>query len=272
MKRWRWGLIVVLGIALYTQTPSFNWMKSLVIMSGYSAYEANHSLLKDVGVDVSIPGGMSTLKRDWYPFVITFNDDQGFSRYTGRDSRMTVLYNFGHFPFWRGYSAYYDVDSPYYNSFYGAYAIQTRDGEPFGFAEGEADISEIGLVPTYDMKWLVLSSIGVEIPVFDYEVTQVFEAPLLGGEEWFCFDADMLLNGSAHSYKKDYRAYIQYGIPPARESEIPDYPLVKMRGRIYGKYFEKQDISLFFYCIATDDDVIEEWERTIMAQTEVRFE
>ncbi len=271
MRRLKLFLVVLLLIALYTQTPSFQWLKSIAVMSVYSTYEAQKSVLHDEGIRIKIPGGMSTLKNDWYPFVITFNDDRGFSRYTDRDLRMTVLYNFGHYPFWRGHSSYYDTESPYYNSFYGAYAVKTMEGDPFGFRGGEANEDEMGLVPTFDMEKLVLVSIGERNPEFSYDVTRFEAVSLLGEDDWQVFDADMRLSGAMHNYEREYRAYIQYGRPPTTDEEIVNYEVIDMAGRIYGKYYAEKDISIFFYCIATDTEVIEEWERTIMVNSEVIF-
>lgn len=258
-------------ILLYTQTPSFQWLKSIAVMSVYSTYEARNSVLHDEGIQIKIPGGTGTWEQDWYPFVITFNDDRGFSRYMGRDLRMTVLYNFGYFPFWRSWSAYYDTESPYYNSFYGAYAVKVAEGEPFGFPLGEADVEEMGLVPTFDMERLVLVSIGLRDPVFSYEVTEFKEVVLLEEEGWQLFDADMKVSGAMHTYEKDYRAYIQYGRPPMVEEAFTEYEVIEMKGRIYGKYYPEEDISLFFYCIATDQDVIDAWETDIMSKSKVVF-
>ena len=268
----RWqirAVIVAVLLILYVQTPSFQWLKSLTVMAVYSTYEANNSVLKDNGLRVSIPGGLATIEKDWYPFVITFNDDRGFSRYAGRDLRMTVLYNFGYFPFYRSYSSYYDVDSPYYNSFYGAYAVQTEDGSPFGFPDGDPSIEEMGLVPEYDMKWLVLRSIGNRNPNYDYRVTDFEETELLGEDGWYVFNADMTVDGAMHSYQQDYRAYLQYGRPPIATETIEDFAPISMKGRIYGKYIEEKDLSLYFYCIATSDEVIADWEQEIMAETKV---
>lgn len=269
MRRLKRLIILLLVVALYIQTPSFQWMKSIVVMGGYSTYEYYNSVLFDEGVQIKIPGGTTTTKQDWYPFVITFNDDRGFSSYLGRDLRMTVLYNFGHFPFWRSYSSYYDVESPYYNSFYGAYAVKVDEGDAFGFKGGKANEDEMGMVATFDMERLVLVSIGERNPEFSYELTRFESVSLLGEEGWQVFDADMRVSGAMHTYEKDYRAYIQYGRPPLVEAAIEDYEVIDMKGRIYGKYYEEKDMSIFFYCIATGTDVIEEWERTIMSESEV---
>ncbi len=264
--------IIILITLLFLQTPSFQYVKSLAVMSVYSEYEAYNSVLREEGIKIKIPGGLSTLKNDWFPFVITFNDDRGFSWYTDRDLRMTVLYNFGHFPFYRHYSSYYDPDSPYYNSFYGAYAVKAEDGgDPYGFPKGIANIDEMGSIPTYDMERLVLISIGNSKPEFSYDVTSFEEVELLGETGWYQFNADMKVSGSQHIYEKDYRAYIQYGRPPVYDEPIIDYEVIDMKGRIYGKYYQEKDITLFFYCITTDQEQIDLWETQIMAETTMTF-
>jgi hypothetical protein len=68
---------------------------------------------------------LTTIEKDWYPFVITFNDDEGFSNFIGRDLNYTVLYNFGAFEYLNGASMIYNPQSQYYSSFYGAYFIKT---------------------------------------------------------------------------------------------------------------------------------------------------
>lgn len=42
-----------------------------------------------------------------------------------------------------------------------------------------------------------------------------------------------------------------------------------MHGRIYGRYFEEKDCGIFFYVLACDKEIIEEWEKEIMAVTTV---
>lgn len=272
MKRWIKRLaIIAVALALFIQTPTFQWVKSLAVMSVYSTYEVSYSVLADKGIKIKIPGGASTMKKDWYPFVITFQDDKGFSWYIGKEARMTVLYNFGHFSPWIGRSLYYDTDSPYYNSFYGAYAVSLEDGGTFGFVDGEPSVEEMAQVPTYDMKYLVMQSLGCKDPVFDHEVVEQGYRTILDDEEWFYFDAKMYVSGSIHPYTRDHRSYIQYGRPPVDIGEQEAYEPVDMYGRIYAKYNEAKDVTLFFYCIAADMEVVDEWEEAFMAKTELKF-
>lgn len=265
-------LVVLVVIALFSLTPTFQWFKSIAVMSVYSTYEASYSLLKDQGIKVKIPGGAGTLKDDWYPFVITFQDDRGFSRYIKEEARMTVLYNFGHFSPLSPRSLYYEPESPYYNSFYGAYAVSLESGQAFGFEDGTADIEVMSQVPIYDMKYLVLWSIGCEEPVMDFQVIEEGHKKILDGEDWYYFDASMTVSGAIHEYKEDERAYIQYGRPPLEVVGYEDYQEVDMYGRIYAKHLEAQGVTLFFYCIATDLSVVEEWEVEQMAKTKVSYD
>ncbi len=263
--------IAAVVILVFLQTPTFQWFKSIAVMGVYSPYEASNSVIKDKGIDIKIPGGMSTAKRDWYPFVMTFNDDKGFSWFIGEQARMSVLYNFGHFSPFEYQSDYYDVGSPYYNSFYGAYAVSLESGRSFGFDQGVANIDEMVKIPTFDMKYLVLSSLGAQKPVISYDVTYEGTNTILG-EEWYYFDADLEVSGAMHTYVKEHQAYIQYGRPPKTDQPIEDFELIPMYGRIYAKYIEDKDITMFFYCIAADKAVIEEWEEAYMAKTRMTID
>ena len=265
--------IIIILVVILMQTPVYPWAKSIVVMSVYSRYESGYSLLKDKNIQIKIPGGLQTKEKDWYPFVMTFNDDRGFSGFMGEPMRMTVLYNFGHFSPLKGYASYYDIDSPYYNSFYGAYGVSKGSEEAFGFIDGEVDHEAISKVPEFDMVRLVLESIGSYDNIFEYEVISEEKAELFNEDDWLVIDANIKVNGSMHTYKKDHRAYIQYGKPPKAssvvENSIEDFAVVDMVGRIYAKHYEEKNITLFFYCITREDAVIEAWDIDIMDQTKL---
>lgn len=265
--------IIIILIVILMQTPVYPWAKSIVVMSVYSRYESGYSLLKDKNIQIKIPGGLQTKEKDWYPFVMTFNDDRGFSGFMGEPMRMAVLYNFGHFSPLKGYASYYDIDSPYYNSFYGAYGVSKGSEEAFGFIDGEVDHEAISMVPEFDMVRLVLESIGSYDNIFEYEVISEEKVELFNEDDWLVIDANIKVNGSMHTYKKDHRAYIQYGKPPkassVEESPVEDFAVVDMVGRIYAKHYEEKNITLFFYCITRDEAVIEAWDIDIMNQTKL---
>ena len=42
-----------------------------------------------------------------------------------------------------------------------------------------------------------------------------------------------------------------------------------MHGRIYGRYFEEKDCGIFFMYLHATREIIEEWEKEIMAVTTV---
>jgi len=262
--------LILIGI-LWLQTPSFSLVKSMAVMGVYSVYEANTSMLHEAGVKLVVPGGIKTEKKDWYPFVMTFNTGDAFSNYIGRQVEMTILYNFGYFPMNQGYASFYDQESPYYTSFYGAYSIKTEDGLPFGFRDGEADEKEIGQIPAFDMKYLVLEELGAVSAEFSYKLTRFEQVNLFNEKDWQVFDADMIISGAMHTCHKDRRTYIQYGRPPIKETLSPDFEPVAMKGRIYGKYYPEKNISIFFYCIAREEKVIEEWEKDIMVHSKIIF-
>jgi len=266
-------ITIIILVAIFLQTPVYPWAKSILVMSVYSRYESGYSLLKDKNIHIKIPGGLQTKEKDWYPFVMTFNDDRGFSGFMGEPMRMTVLYNFGHFSPLKGYASYYDMDSPYYNSFYGAYGVSKASEEPFGFIDGEADHEAISKVPEFDMVRLVLESIGSYDNTFEYEVISEEKTELFDESDWLVIDAVMKVNGSIHTYKKDHRAYIQYGKPPkvspAVKDSVEDFAVIDMVGRIYAKYYKEKNITLFFYCITRDEAVIEAWDIDIMDQTKL---
>ena len=67
--------------------------------------------------------------------------------------------------------------------------------------------------------------------------------------------------------KENYRNYIQYGKPKYDVEE--DFLPIKMKGRIYARYFAKQDCSIYFYVLAKDYDVLEKCDKEILSKSEV---
>ncbi len=239
----------------------------------YSRIQEEDSLLSKYDIDLKIPGGLSTKKRDWYPFVMIFNDDLGFSEVLGRKAALTILYNFGYFKLRDGSSVYYDPDSRYFSSFYGGYLVKNIDKSktPFGFSsDGQINLEEISLVPRYDQEELVLSSLGcsrkdmrfdVSIDSIDYDISYINHG------DWVKVDSTILTNSPVHSFKEDHRAYIQYGKPIDRYYTGDDFPLITLKGRTYVKYLKEYDLSLFLYVLAPTMDAIEECDKNILSKT-----
>jgi len=276
-RRFLTGRILAL-VLLFCLSPLANVFYSMAIMSVYSKMNEEDSLLEREDIEVSIPGGLTTLASDWYPFVMTFTADSGFRHFTGDSSlALTILYNFPAFDPLTGCSRLYDTASPYYNSFYGAYLVKDSDGSPYGFIEKEdgtlsPDAAAVAAVPQYDFHELVLWEFGLtgENAVFDWNITSISEPLSYAGEEgFFRIDAALTVNGSSHRYNGFTQSYLQYGKPnyPVTEPLAP----ISMYGRLYGKYIEEKGVSLFFYIVASDPQVLEDCDRKILSKSELDY-
>ena len=66
------------------------------------------------------------------------------------------------------------------------------------------------------------------------------------------------------------RSYLQYGIPAYDVPENKDFQPVKMKGRIYGRYFEEWDTSVFFYILTPGKKTLEKCDRDILSKSLLR--
>lgn len=311
-KKLKIAAVVVMIIFLFVVSPFSKLFVSMSVMSVYSNMHEKESVTAQRGIEVNIPSGDG-----WYPFVMTFNPsrssvcaflnreaytDENMKKSKAEDKdrydnlELSIMYNFPEFDLsWgKGCSRLYDKKSPYYNSFYGAYAAALSkkselkyetegvfDGEriteriPFGFnADGSLNTAEIGAVAKYDFQNPVLGDFGIKPSelVFEWTETGVYdEVDFLGDDGWQCVDADLTVNGVSHCKKSFAQSYLQYGTPNY-DSNKKDEPFIptKMKGRIYAKYLPKQDISLFFYIVAADEDVLEGCDSNILRQSAIR--
>lgn len=265
-------------LLLFLLSPVSNVFYSMAVMGVYSKINEADSLMTTEEIDLSIPGGLTTLRSDWYPFVMTFEANSGFRRFTGDSSlSLTILYNFPAFSFVRGCSRLYDTTSPYYNSFYGAYLVKDEDGAPYGFSKTSdgtlyPDADAVAEVPKYDFWDLVLAEFGLtgSNAVFDWNITDISEPLSYAGEEGFYrMDATLAVNGASHKYDGFTQSYFQYGKPnfPVTEALAP----VPMYGRLYGKYLEEKQVSLFFYIVAADEKVLEECDKNILSKSKLKY-
>ena len=271
------AIAITAAAVLLLLCPFMRLFESMAVMGVYSVINVKDSLIAKEDINISIPGGFSTSERDWYPFVMTFNADAGFSRFVSRPgTQLTIMYNFPQFDLLKGCSELYDEDSPLYSSFYGAYAVKTADGVPFGFKEvgGEyvLDESSTALVPEFDYHNLVLRDFGLNADnaVFDWKITDNENCEYLGMDGWTRIDADLTVNGCAHKYDGFVQSYLQYGVP-AYECEKPLAP-VDMKGRVYAKYFAEKDVSIFMYVLTKDAGELERTDEQILSKSAISFE
>ena len=263
---------------LFLLSPAANVFYSMAVMSVYSKMNEADSIMAEEKITLSVPGGLSTLRSDWYPFVMTFCADSGFRHFTGNPSlSLTILYNFPAFSLTKGCSRLYDTDSPYYNSFYGAYLIKDADGLPYGFIQNPdgtlfPDTAAVAEVPKYDFWSLVLSEFGLTgaNAVFEWNITNITGGQTYAHEDdFFRIDAELTVNGASHKDGGFTQSYLQYGRPnfPTKEPLAP----VSMYGRLYGKYLKEKQVSLFFYIVAADRTVLEECDQKILSRSTLNY-
>ena len=286
------AITILTAVAVFVISPYSRYALSLSVMSVYSKICEQESILKEKGMELEIPGGCEAEKPDWYPFVMTFNPGQSaIENYLGeKGSRLTILYNFPAFDLrWgKGCSRLYDDTSPYYNGFYGAYILSSDDesqqekrSEKAVSAVSEKTITAepnqqrliklIGKITQFDYQRLVIGDFPIELDqeTFQWKIRQIKKkASVAGSDGWLRIDADMLVNGALHQRKSFVRSYLQYGSP--KYDVMTDFAPVEMKGRVYAKYLEEQDVTVFFYVLARTDEVLENCDRTMLQTAHLR--
>lgn len=269
-------LAVLACLVIFCFTPPSKFILSMAVMQIYSHICEKDSIPDKENISIHIPGGLSTAESDWYPFVMTFQDNEGFRHFTGNDTvSLTILYNFPAFSLTHGCSRLYDTESPYYNSFYGTYFVQ-QDGTPYGFIKQsdnslQVDYTSISQVPQFDFQTLVLREFGLNSKnaVFDWKITDTKEqVSYVGYEDFVQIDALLTVNGASHQKKAFQTSYLQYGSPnfPCEKELAP----ITMYGRVYCRYFEEWNTSVFFYIIAADKAVLESCDSQILCKSTLR--
>lgn len=286
------AITILTAVAVFVISPYSRYALSLSIMSVYSRICEQESILKEKEMELEIPGGCEAEEPDWYPFVMTFNPSQSvIENYLGeKDARLTILYNFPAFDLrWgKGCSRLYDDTSPYYNGFYGAYILSSDDesqqekrSEKAVSAVSEKTITAepnqqrliklIGKITQFDYQRLVIGDFPIELDqeTFQWKIRQIKKkASVAGSDGWLRIDADMLVNGALHQRKNFVRSYLQYGSP--KYDVMTDFAPVEMKGRVYAKFLEEQDVTVFFYVLARTDEVLENCDRKMLQTAHLR--
>ena len=237
-------------------------LRSMIVMGIYSGQHEEQSVLTQSGMEIDMPSG-----NGWYPFVMTYNAG-GFAQWAGVEADMTILYNFGAFDLWKRTSSIYDPQSPYYSSFYGAYAVHQMDGTVFGFEDGVIDLDAVALAVKYDYTQLVIRDFGCEDPVFEIlamETQTGLEYAGSGG--WTRLDAVIWANGTAHAYAGYRQPYLQYGRP--METPDADFEPCELIGRVYAKYLREYECTVMIYVIAPSRAAADACDRDVLRQTTI---
>ncbi len=271
MKKKRIARSLAAGLtALLLLAAALPQARSLAVMSVYSRMNERDSLMRERGLRIRMPGGFSTLKKDWYPFVMTFEAGRYFGRSIGQsDVRLTILYNFGAFGL-SPRSSLYNTASPYYNSFYGAYLVSQDEGL-YGFdADGALLPEAMAAVPRYDFFQLVLGDFGLRSAdrVFDWAITAQEEGVSLAGfDGWTRLTATLRVNGSAHAREGFVQSYLQYGAPQKRCSA--SFEPVDLTAVLYVRPFPEEGVSVFLYALCADGDALAETDTLFLQKTKI---
>jgi hypothetical protein len=142
------------------------------------------------------------------------------------------------------------------------------------FSDGlTADYDSIAGMTRLDYSYLVLSDLGLSPSeqTFSWNITATgIEDGFAGSDGWLRLDADMTVNGMYHKALSPHPlSYLQYGVPTAKDED--DFELVSMHGIICGKYFEDQDLSVFFYVMSPDLGVCRSCMDDILRKSELSF-
>ncbi len=269
MKKLKSALSILLVIAVFLLSPPLRKYESLAAMTVYSEINRKESLLERENIEISLPTG-----EGWFPLMMTFCADGAFSSYIGQSAELAILYTFADFSPVTGASRIYEEASPLYSSFFGAYAVKTKS--PFGFKKEDGgyklDVTKTAVVPEFDYKRLVLSDFGLSAKdmVFDWNVLKLKEdVSYMGIDGFTCVDAELTVNGCNHHAQGFKQSYVQYGAPYYAERE-PFKP-VNMYGRVYGKYFEEKDVSIFMYVITADAEALNRCDKELLSQSKIVF-
>ncbi len=265
----RWMLFSLLLIGVLIIALFFYPIRSYLVMSVYSEHNYKSSVMKTQGFDIDIKGGLSTLKKDWYPFVNVYDTSYEFSKYTNRDLSLTVLYNFGAFE--GKNSSFYNENSDYFSAFYGAYIIKNEENSDstYGFDGDKLNMVEIAAVPLFDYKYLVIEDLGCPNPVFEIEEYETeYDVEYLGFENWVRIDATMSANSPSHKRVEKKLGYIQYGAPINNNKD--DFFEIKLYGRMYARYFDEYQSTVVIYVMGEKEDMLEECDNKILSKTIIK--
>jgi hypothetical protein len=234
-------------------------------MSVYSAIHEKNSIMAKNDFGIEIPGGLSTIERDWYPLVMTFNAG-GYSARGGHINGMTILYNFPAFNPITRTNTFYESDSPYNSSFYGAYVIESDGITPYCYmVDGSPDYAEVMHAFKYDYVNLVLESLGDND--FEFAVRQFTgrETDFIGYSGWTMVNAVIDTNSVTHVYEESKRSYLQYGRPTDRTNN--SFTEQQMHGRLYMRFFPEYNSTVIFYILAKDRNIVNDCDDKILSKS-----
>lgn len=261
-------ILFVIIILLMLFVVNFSYIVSIFFMRVYTDYNDMTSIMYKNSFYIDMLGGLNTREKDWFPFVMTFND-HNISKNINEDIDISILYNFGAFE--NGRSNFYNKNSDYFSSFYGAYIIQCKNrSQIFGFQGDNIDTDAIMKITKYDLQELVLESLGCQNVDVSFKIDNIYKnIAYLSSNNWIRIDSTIISVSPLHKFKKNRLAYIQYGKPPLHYLG-EDFVREELVGRVYCKYFNEYKCTILLYIIAPSISVIEKTDLNILSKTVIK--
>jgi len=223
----------------------------------YSSYDNyKSSFLNEENIQISMDAG-----KNYYPFMLNYNPTNQYSELRNKDIDLDIYYNFGELGL-NGKSKIYQVDTDMYNAFYGAYAIRYNDD----LVDLTNNYNEIIEISNFDLKTLVLKSIGDSNPFVKYTIKDGYKDIIINGLDYKVVDSDIIIDGFAHQYQKFYQAYIQYGLPYKTNES---FKTINGFGRMYIHYDEIKNINIILYIIAPTKNSLQYMEDNFIFSTKI---
>jgi len=174
---------------------------------------------------------------------------------------LVILWGIGDFGSAFQCSAFYDPSSPWYNTFYGAYAIRSykKDGTAWGYnAQGQADFDEFLQVPAVDYNFLTAAQFGCPPDKMCFAVKTIVPSPPNNG--WDFADVTAQVPSGLHDptqHAANPGNYIVFGIPdPSFLNGHTSYEAVPVHGQFYMRRLSvpsgSRPITLVFGAICPD--------------------
>ncbi len=254
-------LILLLALSLvFLLSPFTTRARSLVIMTIYDRYQDQHGIPKKDHIILTMPFE----NMDFYPLMVTYNDDLGLSHFMKKPVEFTVEYTFADFLPLKSHSPIYDVDHALYNAYLGVYYVKGNKG-----MMSEEDALRVA---SYDAKRLALPAVGLDSNHATFEVkdtSKTQENISFAQRDWILYSSQIVTNSPLHSLGGFSPGDLQFGKSPKSTEE---YPLVQMEGRLYLTYLKDKDINLCIYFLVKDRNTADLIQKQIILNARVEVE
>lgn len=199
-----------------------------IAIAGMKAASDTTDFMREVGIDMpepQVPGALPAMTRE----MNTADNMRALMD-------VVILFGIGDFAPQRDCSSYYDPASPWYNTFYGAYAIRSykRDGSAWAYhLDGTPNFEELLHLSKVDYNFLTAAEFGCPPSSMCFSATTT---KIRAGNGWDSAEVSAQVPSGLHDplrYPGNLRNYVVWGIPdPAflKKAKGVSHEPVQMRG------------------------------------------